>query len=66
MHHLKERTSLSMNCSSCETALIKIYIDVLEELTPKLYAILTFLVCSDASDKVDRNILIKRLKIEDG
>jgi len=51
---------------SCETALMKIYSDVLEDLTSESYVIMTLLDFSAAFDIVDHNILIRRLKTEHG
>ena len=47
---------------SCETALMKTYSDVLEDLTSESHVIMTFLDFSSAFDTVDHNILIRRLK----
>ena len=51
---------------SCETALIKIYSDVSEDLISELCVVMTFLVFSSAFHTVDHNILIRRLKTEFG
>ena len=51
---------------SCETALVKIIDDVLVELNPNTYIIMTFLDFSAAFDTVDHNILINRLKNDYG
>ena len=45
---------------------MKIYNEVLEDLTTKLFVIIPFLDFSPAFDTVDHNILIRRLKTEDG
>ena len=49
---------------SCESALMKQYCDVLEDLTSESYVIMTFLDFSAPFGTVDHNILIRRLKTE--
>ena len=49
-----------------ETALMKIYNDVLEDLTRRSDVTMTFLDFSTAFDTVDHNLLIRRLKAEHG
>ena len=45
---------------------MKIYSDVLEDLTSESYVVMTFLDFSTAFDTVDQNILIRRLKSKYG
>ena len=45
---------------------MKIYSDVLEDLTSESYVVVTFLELSIAFDTVDHKILIRRLKTEYG
>ena len=47
---------------SCETALMKVVDDVLAELNPDTYVMLTFLDFSAAFDTVDHKLLIHKLK----
>ena len=47
---------------SCETALTKIYDDILEYLSPTTYVTLVFLDFSAAFDTIDHAILVERLK----
>ena len=49
---------------SCETALIKIYDDLLNFISPTTYAVVIFLDFSAAFDTIDHNILIERLRSE--
>ena len=51
---------------SCETALVKIYNDIINYLSPTTYVILVFLDFSAAFDTIDHNILINRLSSDYG
>ena len=51
---------------SCETALMKIIDDVVADLSPNTYIIMTLLDFSAAFDTVDHDVLINRLKTDYG
>ena len=51
---------------SCETALMKIYNDVLDYLGPNSYGVLVLLDFSAAFDTIDHQILLKRLNYDYG
>ena len=58
MHYINQRVY------SCETALMKIYTDLSEDLNSDSFVITTFWDFSTAIDTVDHNILIISLKAE--
>ena len=51
---------------SCETALMKIYDDVMKYISPTSYVVIVFLDFSAAFDTIDHGILIKRLSCDYG